>query len=67
MAGALGVTLDKRGVYQLEGGQRPLNVATINRALQVADGCAGLVVINSILVAIMAQERAVMGKSRNYG
>jgi adenosylcobinamide-phosphate synthase len=63
MAGALGVTLDKRGVYQLEGGQGPLDVATINRALHVADSCAGLVVIISILVAIMAQERAAIGKS----
>jgi adenosylcobinamide-phosphate synthase len=63
MAGALGVTLDKRGVYRLEGGQGPLDVATINRALHVADSCAGLVVIISILVAIMAQKRAAIRKS----
>ncbi|MCL4300204.1 MAG: cobalamin biosynthesis protein CobD [Anaerolineae bacterium] len=63
MAGALGVTLDKRGAYRLEGGSGPLDVATINRALRVADGCAGLIVIISILVAIMAQKPAVIGKS----
>ena len=57
MAGALGVTLDKRGVYALEGGQGWLNVATIARALRLADVCAGLVVVLSVLVAIVAQAR----------
>lgn len=55
MAGALGVTLDKRGVYALAGGQEPLNVATIRRALRLADVCAGLVVVLAILVAGVVQ------------
>jgi adenosylcobinamide-phosphate synthase len=51
MAGALGVTLDKRGVYALEGGQGRLDTATIRRALRLADVCAGLIVLLSVLVA----------------
>lgn len=55
MAGALEVTLDKRGVYQLAGGQRSLEVTTIRRALHVADVGAGLVVLVSLLVAVIIQ------------
>jgi adenosylcobinamide-phosphate synthase len=55
MAGALAVTLDKRGIYQLAGGQRELNGATINRALHLADLCAGLIVGVAIWVAVMGQ------------
>jgi adenosylcobinamide-phosphate synthase len=58
MAGALEVTLDKRGVYQLAGGQRPLEVTTIRRALGVADVGAGLVVLVSLLAAVIIQGRA---------
>ncbi|GIK43168.1 MAG: hypothetical protein BroJett011_70010 [Chloroflexota bacterium] len=58
MAGALGVTLDKRGAYRLEGGQGPLGVTTIRRALYVADVGAGLVVLVSLLAAVIIQGRA---------
>jgi adenosylcobinamide-phosphate synthase len=58
MAGALEVTLDKRGVYQLAGGPRPLEVTTLRRALGVADVGAGLVVLVSLLAAIIIQGRA---------
>lgn len=55
MAGALEVTLDKRGVYQLAGGQKPLEVTTIRRALRVADVGAGLTVLVSLLAAVIIQ------------
>jgi adenosylcobinamide-phosphate synthase len=55
MAGALGVTLDKRGVYALEGGQGRVDIATIRRALRLADVCAGLIVLLSVLVALITQ------------
>jgi adenosylcobinamide-phosphate synthase len=45
MAGALGVTLTKRGVYKLAGGQNELNITTIKRALRLADICVGLSVV----------------------
>jgi adenosylcobinamide-phosphate synthase len=45
MAGALGVTLSKRGTYQLVGGPREPGVADINRALRLADICVGLTVV----------------------
>lgn len=45
MAGALEITLSKRGVYQLVGGNSKPDVATINRALKVADTCVALIVI----------------------
>jgi adenosylcobinamide-phosphate synthase len=54
MAGALGVTLTKRGVYELAGGQNELNVATIRRALRLADICVGLcvgLVCSGVIVA----------------
>ena len=43
-AGALGVTLSKRDVYDLEGGTQPLNAATVRRALRLADVCVALCV-----------------------
>ncbi len=52
MAGALGVTLDKRGVYQLEGGQEPLEVEAIRRAVRVADTAAALGVFVAVLVTL---------------
>jgi adenosylcobinamide-phosphate synthase len=42
MAGALGVTLTKRGVYELAGGVAPIEVATIRRAIRLADVGVGL-------------------------
>ena len=45
MAGALHVTLNKRGVYELVGGQEQLEATTINRALRIADICVSLSVV----------------------
>jgi cobalamin biosynthesis protein CobD/CbiB len=42
MAGALGVTLTKRGVYELAGGGAPVDVPTIRRAIRLADIGVGL-------------------------
>ncbi|MEW5958189.1 MAG: adenosylcobinamide-phosphate synthase CbiB [Chloroflexota bacterium] len=42
MAGALGVTLNKRGVYKLEGGPAKPDATAIERALRVADTAAVL-------------------------
>ncbi|MCK6627431.1 MAG: adenosylcobinamide-phosphate synthase CbiB [Anaerolineae bacterium] len=55
MAGALEVTLDKRGVYQLTGGQGRLDVTTLKRAVRVADVGAGLIVTVAILTALVVQ------------
>ncbi|MFN8455651.1 MAG: adenosylcobinamide-phosphate synthase CbiB [Anaerolineae bacterium] len=57
MAGALGVTLDKRRVYALEGGRGRLDVTTMQRALRMADLCAGLVVVTALAVAVVRQRR----------
>jgi adenosylcobinamide-phosphate synthase len=53
IAGALGVTLDKRGIYRLEGGQGRLDPATIRRAMRVVDVGAGLVVMVAVLVSLI--------------
>ncbi len=45
MAGALGVTLSKRGVYDLGGGPAELTTTTIRRAIKIADICVGLSVV----------------------
>jgi adenosylcobinamide-phosphate synthase len=45
MAGALGVTLSKEGVYKLTGGQTAPDGLTIRRALRVADICVAFSVI----------------------
>ena len=55
IAGALGVTLSKRGLYQLEGGPAEPETTAINRALRVADtaailGIAGLGCIQLITI-----------------
>jgi adenosylcobinamide-phosphate synthase len=60
MAGALGVTLDKRGVYTLEGGPGRLDVTTMQRALRVADLGAGLVVVTAIGVAALRQRKKLI-------
>ncbi len=44
-AGALGVTLEKRGVYSLAGGDAPLSATTVRRAVQLADTAAALIVL----------------------
>jgi adenosylcobinamide-phosphate synthase len=77
MAGALGVTLDKRDVYQLAGGTGWLDVMTIHRAVHVADVCVGLIVGVSILVSLMmkmtfggrrsAVDSLFSEESSNYG
>ncbi len=54
-AGALGVTLEKRGVYALAGGDAPLTTATIRRAVRLADATAALIVLFAAGVAIGAQ------------
>lgn len=51
MAGALEVTLTKRGVYRLEGGNRPVTTHTIRRALRLTDICVALLTIILVLVA----------------
>lgn len=51
MAGAMSITLTKRGVYELEGGQGRLDASTIRRSLNLADVCAGLGVVVAIWVA----------------
>jgi adenosylcobinamide-phosphate synthase len=61
MAGTLEVTLDKRGVYRLEGGQGRLDVAAIYRALRVADVCTALVVAFATLLALVVKERSNHG------
>ncbi len=48
MAGALGVTLGKRGVYSLAGGTAPVRPNTIRRALRVADVSVGLLLMLTI-------------------
>ncbi len=45
VAGALGITLSKHGVYQLAGGHKQPDVTVINRALRLADICVGLSVL----------------------
>ena len=50
-AGALGVTLEKRGVYSLSGGDAPLSAATIRQAIRLADVSAALIVFFAVGVA----------------
>jgi adenosylcobinamide-phosphate synthase len=61
MAGALGVTLSKRGVYELAGGQGALNVTTLRRAVRVADGAVGLSVT---LVCVGVAAATLWSKSK---
>lgn len=57
MAGALGVTLNKRGVYELEGGQGWLEVAAIQQAVRLADVSAGI----SLILAVKLSWLVVKG------
>jgi len=56
MAGALGVTLEKVGHYQLEGGHAPPGAETIDRALRVATVAVGLFVVLLGLVLMVAEK-----------
>jgi adenosylcobinamide-phosphate synthase len=60
MAGALGVTLSKRDVYELVGGSATADAAAIRRALWVADICLGL---NVILLIALTLIRAIKPSS----
>jgi adenosylcobinamide-phosphate synthase len=51
MAGALGVTLTKRGAYRLTGGVSKPEATTVKRALRVADICAA----SSIVVLVLSR------------
>ncbi|MCS7179083.1 MAG: adenosylcobinamide-phosphate synthase CbiB [Anaerolineae bacterium] len=53
MAGALGVTLEKRGHYWLEGGSGPLDAQTIQRALRVVRWTMALVVGTTLLMTLL--------------
>ncbi len=61
MAGALGVTLSKREVYELAGGPGAADAAAIRRALQMADICVGL---NVILLSAVTLIRTLKPWSR---
>jgi adenosylcobinamide-phosphate synthase len=52
MAGALGVTLEKVGHYQLEGGHAPLAAETIDRALRVAAVTVSLFTCTATVVLV---------------
>jgi adenosylcobinamide-phosphate synthase len=57
MAGALGVTLSKRGAYRLKGGQQAVDANAIRRALKVADICVGLIVGSVLLILTVVSRR----------
>ena len=57
MAGGLGVTLTKRGVYELAGGPGPLDVPAIQRALRLADVAAGIGLALILLSALLFSRR----------
>lgn len=51
VAGALGVTLNKRGVYELAGGQGRPDVAAIQRAVRLADVGVGISLILAVTMS----------------
>jgi len=55
-AGALGVTLEKREVYTLSGGNTPLSTVTVRRAIRLADVTAALIVFFAAGVAIITRK-----------
>jgi adenosylcobinamide-phosphate synthase len=68
MAGALGVTLTKRGLYELAGGQNELNVITIKRALRLADICVGLsvaAICAGLIAARVFRQKWIIGRRDN--
>ena len=64
-AGALGVTLEKRGVYSLTGGNAPLSAVTVRRAIRLADATAALIVLFAAGVAIINRKFRKSGEK--YG
>lgn len=61
MAGALGVTLTKRGVYELAGGVAPIDVPTIRRAIRLADVGVGLgvgLLCATLIISALIQKKA---------
>jgi adenosylcobinamide-phosphate synthase len=54
MAGALGVTLEKRGHYRLGEGPRP-DADTILRSIRVMGVAAGVVVVGALLASVLAR------------
>jgi adenosylcobinamide-phosphate synthase len=56
MAGALGITLTKRQVYELAGGPHRPDVMAIHRALRLADVAAGLAVVVALLAAVICSD-----------
>lgn len=65
MAGALGVTLNKRDVYELAGGAAAADADAIWRALRVADICIGLNVI-LLIAASLIQAVKPWSRDRNH-
>lgn len=57
MAGGLGVTLTKRGVYELSGGPGPLDVPALHRALRLADVAAGIGLALTLLPTLLFTRR----------
>jgi cobalamin biosynthesis protein CobD/CbiB len=56
MAGALGIGLEKPGVYQLGrdlGGDAPPGAGAIDRALRVTTAASGLFVASSLVAALL--------------
>lgn len=58
MAGGLGVTLSKRGTYQLNGGAKPPDAATIHRALRIADFCVAAGLLSLIVFRLILTPNA---------
>jgi cobalamin biosynthesis protein CobD/CbiB len=55
MAGALGVTLTKRGHYTLAGGAATVTPDTLARGRRITRLAAGLTVAAATIVAVMAE------------
>ncbi len=57
-AGALEVTLSKREVYALQGGQQPLTADTVRRALRLADVATALgVAVIGVMMVVLHRKR----------
>jgi adenosylcobinamide-phosphate synthase len=57
VAGALGITLSKQGLYTLSGGPRPPDVAAIRRALRLADAAVALFTAALAAVLVVLSRR----------
>jgi adenosylcobinamide-phosphate synthase len=62
MAGALGVTLGKRGAYTLGAGQRPPSGADIGRAVRLARGAAMLTGVGLLAPLLVAETQCWRGR-----